>query len=203
MKRGLIALMFCVCPYCWGQTARTGTAETKGPCSPAVTGDKNTFTINCGIDKKQGQRMLDILNKILANQLDPQVVMSKLDEILKDVNPNVPSKTYFCDGHWRTAGPGPHAGFEVSLGGDDSAFQQMIQFNNSRQYESLLKSCLAQMSSTPEWLTPRLFCGLAYLGTGDREKAKAMLAEFDSKTGPAYSVDACKQMSDYLHEQLK
>jgi hypothetical protein len=147
--------------------------------------------------------MLVILNKILANRIDADVVVAKLDEILKAVNPNVPAKTYFCDGRWRTTGPGANAGFEISMGGDDSAFQEMARLNNSGQYPELLKVCLAQIQSTPAWLTPRLFCGLAYLGTGDKVKAKAMLTEFYSKTGPAYDVDACHQMSDYLHKELR
>ncbi len=201
MRYGLVLALFVTVP-CWSQTTTTGKAATEGPCSPAVTGSNNTFTIHCGIDKKQGQKMLDILNKILANQLDPETVLAKLDEILKAVNPNVPAKTYFCDGRWRTAGPGPHAGFEVDMGGDDSAFQEMIRLNNSKQYADLLKTCLAQIHSAPEWLTPRLFCGLAYGGIGDKTKAKEMLREFDSKTGPAYDVDQCHQMSVYLHEAL-
>jgi len=147
--------------------------------------------------------MLAILNKILANQLDPDAVMAKLDEILKAVNPNIPAKTYFCNGQWRVAGPGAHAGFEINMGGDDSAFQTMLRLNNSRQYADLLKACIAQVSSAPEWLTPRLFCGLAYLGTGDKARAKDMLTDFDSRTGPSYNVDACPQMSDYLHKVLQ
>ena len=188
---------------CWSQTTATGPAETKGPCSPAVTGSKNTFTINCGISQKQGEKMLDILNKILANQLDPEAVMSKLDEILKAVNPNIPSKTYLCTGQWRSMGPGAHGGMEVMMGGDDLAFQEMVRLNNARQYADLLKVCLAQIGSVPGWLTSRLFCGLGYLGTGNKVKAKGMLAEFDSKTGPAYDVDACHQMSVFLHDALR
>jgi len=198
---GLILLLFAM--PCWCQTTTTGKAETTGACSPAVTGSKNTFTIKCGVDKKQGQKMLDILNKILANQLDPDAVMAKLDEILNVVNPNIPRRTYFCDGKWRTSGPGAHAGFEINMGGDDSDYQEMVRLNNSGQYTNLLKVCLAQIGSTPEWLTPRLFCGLAYLGTGDRMKAKDMLREFDSKTGPAYDVGGCQQMSDHLHKVLQ
>ena len=88
------------------------------------------------------------------------------------------------------------------MGGDDSAFQEMVRLNNSGQYADLLKACLAQISSAPGWLTPRLFCGLAYVGTGDKTKAKEMLREFDSKTGPAYDIAACHQMSVYLHGAL-
>ncbi len=147
--------------------------------------------------------MLDILNKILTNQLDPDVVMPKLDEILKAVNPNVPKKTYLCDGMWRTLGPGANTGLEVNMGGDSSAFQEMRRLNNSRQYADLLNACLAQIRSKPEWLTPRLFCGLAYIGIGDKSKAKEMLKEFDARTGPSYAVDGCAQMSEFLHKQLQ
>ncbi len=189
---------------CLGQKSdSTGSATTTGPCSPAVSGNNNQFSINCqGISKEQGAKMLGILNKILQNQLDPQAVIAKLDEILKAVNPNLPTRTYFCNGQWRTAGPGKNAGFEINMGGDDSVFQQMARLNNSRQYADLLKICLSQIQSAPEWLTPRLFCGLAYLGLGDKVKAKEMLKEFDSKTGPAYDAEACNQITTFLHASL-
>jgi len=123
---GLCILLMLVALPCGSQDAKTGAAETSGICSPAVTGNNNQFTINCqGLSQEQGAKMLRILNKVLAHQLDPEAVMTKLDEILKAVNPNIPVKTYFCNGMWRTAGPGKNAGFEVSMGGDDSVFQEM------------------------------------------------------------------------------
>ena len=135
-----------------------------------------------------------VLNKILANQLDPDAVMKTLDEILHAVNPNAPVITYTCDGVRHSVGPSAQAAVEV---GDvipeyASAFHEMIQLNNSHEYSELLTHCLAQIQSTPQWLTPRLLCGLAYLGTGDVQNAKAMLFEFDTKIGPAYQVGACK-----------
>jgi hypothetical protein len=202
VKYSLI-LSILITVQCCSQTTTGGKAETTGTCSPAASGSNNTFTINCGIGREQGQKMLAVLNKILENQLDPDAVMAKLDEILKAVNPNLPAKTYFCNGQWRMAGPGAHAGLEINTGGDDSSFQEMIRMNNSQEYADLLKACLGQITATPEWLTPRLFCGLAYLGAGDKIKAKEMLREFDSKTGPAYSVDACQQMSDHLHRVVQ
>ena len=84
MRYGLILSLLVALP-CWGQTTTTGKAESTGPCSPAVTGNENMFTINCGIGRAQGQKLLNILNKILANQLDPNVVMTKLDEIHNDI----------------------------------------------------------------------------------------------------------------------
>lgn len=182
---------------------QTGTATTSGACSPAASGNNNVFTINCGIGEAQGQKMVDILNKILANQLDPTEVMKKLDEILHAINPNLPTKVYFCDGEWRTQGPSATAALDISTGGDAKAFQMMVELYNSRKFPELLQDCLAQIQSTPEWLTPRLLCGLAYLGLGDRDRAATMLKEFDTRTGPAYDTDGCKQMSDFLHQQLR
>jgi hypothetical protein len=80
MRCGLI-LAFLIATPCWSQTATTGQAETSGLCSPAVTGNSNTFTINCGIGKEQGAALLKIVNKILSNQLDTKAVMDKLDEL--------------------------------------------------------------------------------------------------------------------------
>ena len=81
-----VALTLFSCVLMFGQTGSTGSAETMGACSPANTGSNNVFNITCGIGKEKGELMLKILNKILASQLDPAEVMSKLDEILKGVN---------------------------------------------------------------------------------------------------------------------
>jgi hypothetical protein len=74
--------IFLASVVCYGQTASTGSAKTTGVCSPAVTGSRNVVTISCPIDKKEGERMLAILNKILTNQIDATEVMDKLDQIL-------------------------------------------------------------------------------------------------------------------------
>src|SRR5450631_1028729 len=66
---------------CWSQTPTTGKAETKGSCSPAVTGSNNQFKITCqGTGKDQGEALLKILNQILASQLDANVVLKQLQE---------------------------------------------------------------------------------------------------------------------------
>lgn len=186
--------------------ATTGSAVAKGTCNQSVSGNNNrNFVIKCGIGEAQGKQMLDILNKILANQqkLQPDVVMQKLDAILKDINPNLPVKTYFCSGQWKTAGPSATAGFAISMGGDDVIFQAMARLNNTGQYKELLDRCSAQIALTPEWLTPRLFCGIAYTALGDKVKAREMLSEYEARVGPAYDVPACKQMSDYLQAHTK
>jgi hypothetical protein len=184
---------------CWSQSApATGKAETSGFCSPAVTGNNNTFTINCGISKEQGQKIIAILNKILADKLDTDVVMAKLDEILHAVNPNIPTKVYFCGGGWRTQGPSANVGLMMSVKIDnDPSFQQMIDLANARptKDKELLKLCTSQIEANPEWLTPRLFCAIAYARMADKAKVKAMLDIYDARKGPAYTDDSnCQQL---------
>jgi hypothetical protein len=68
------------------QTA-TGNAETKGVCSPAISGNSNQVTIKCdGIRASDAKKMTALLNKILANEIDPGEVTSKLDELLRLTN---------------------------------------------------------------------------------------------------------------------
>ena len=191
----------------FSQTPPKITQKAKDTTCSNIVALAGNIDIKCSsltpTQKKLIESIPALLNKIISNQLDPNAVMEKLDEILKAVNPNVPPRKYQCTGSWSTAGAGPGAAFEIQLGGNDSAFQEMVRLNNTRQYASLIKACLAQIDSSPEWLTPRLFCGLAYLGTGDKVKAKSMLDEFDSKTGPAYDTEPCQRIFNFLHDNLK
>lgn len=61
-------------------------ASTSAPCSPIAPNNKGSITINCpGMSKEQGRKMIAILNKILANQLDPDAVMKLLESTSKNV----------------------------------------------------------------------------------------------------------------------
>jgi hypothetical protein len=60
---------------------------TSGPCSPIAAQNTGSITINCpGISGEEGRKMLAILNRILANQINPDLVMVKLDEIQHGVS---------------------------------------------------------------------------------------------------------------------
>src|SRR5260370_27146501 len=84
--RGLCIFLMLVALPCGSQDTKTGAAETSGTCSPAVTGNNNQFTINCrGLSKEQGDKMISILNKIVENQLDPEKVMVRLEEMQKSL----------------------------------------------------------------------------------------------------------------------
>jgi hypothetical protein len=81
----LIALLLLLCWSAAGQQVR-GTAETKGACSPANTGNNNTFNITCeGIPDRLRAQLVDLLNRLAKNQTDAEAVMAKLDGCLQGV----------------------------------------------------------------------------------------------------------------------
>jgi hypothetical protein len=64
------------------QTTPTEKAAANGTCSTAPVGDNNTYNINCtGVGVDQGKKIVEILNRALANQ-DLATVNAKLDELL-------------------------------------------------------------------------------------------------------------------------
>ena len=78
-----ILLLFASCGSALAQKA-TGTATTKAPCSPAVTGDHNTFKFTyCGDDPAEQKRIFRLLQAVASGEL---VTNTKLDEILEILN---------------------------------------------------------------------------------------------------------------------
>jgi hypothetical protein len=62
--------------------AQTGNATSNGLCSIANSGNTvENLTINCGIGKEQGQKIIDMLNSLLASR-DTATINAKLDELL-------------------------------------------------------------------------------------------------------------------------
>lgn len=80
---GLLISAFTCCTF-QAQQATTGIAEATGRCSAVVTGSRDQVVINCDdIPKGQAQGFTGLLNQVLARQLDPILVISKLDDISK------------------------------------------------------------------------------------------------------------------------
>ena len=156
--------------------ATTSEARSTSPCSLAMSAQNDQFTINCqGVAaKEQVDKLAAIVNKILINKLDPQLVMAKLDEIPKSSRQDSPAKTYFCDGMWQSAATGSDPLLDSKTGGNDSDFLNMIELLRNKRYSQLLKACAASINSVPDWLTPRLFCGLAYAHDCNSENGSAM-----------------------------
>lgn len=64
-----------------GQTTPTEKASASGACTSAPA-DNNAYNINCnGVGGDQGKKIVEILNRVLANQ-DLTTVNTKLDELL-------------------------------------------------------------------------------------------------------------------------
>ena len=64
------------------QIAPTEKAAATGTCSTAAAGDNSTYNINCnGIGADQGKKIVELLNRVLANP-DLTTVNAKLDELL-------------------------------------------------------------------------------------------------------------------------
>ncbi len=193
-----------------GQNPPTVTQEAKNsPCSNivALTGD---VKIDCSSLTPTQQKIIEsipsLLRKLIAHQADADAIIARLDECLKAVNPNLPAKAYFCNGGWRSTGIGANTGLQMNVSpGPDPSLGEMINLNNNHtQYQKLLEVCTSQIESNPEWLTPRLFCAIAYASLGNAAKAKEMIDVYDSRKGPAYDDDPlCKQVSDAIHTALK
>ena len=165
----------------------TAGASTTGPCSPANTAPNSIFTIDCGIGQEQGQKMLDILNKILSNQLDPNVVMAKLDEILKALNPYAPVITYSLNG-----GKHIRQGNDVSIeaGVEFAWYQQVLApLYEQSKWQELLAACEKQILKAPDWPTPHMFAGIALANLGRKSEAIVRLRFVNEKTAgdPEYS----------------
>ncbi len=78
----------------------------------------------------------------------------------------------------------------------------MVDLYNKKPIDgpAMLKVCSAQIAEKPEWLTPRLFCAVAYLMMGDKTKGKEMVDFYDHWKGPAYDDDqSCQQLSGAVH----
>ena len=68
--------------FALSQTSPPEKTAANGSCSTAATGDSKTYNISCnGVGVDQGKKMVEILNRVLANQ-DLTTVNTKLDELL-------------------------------------------------------------------------------------------------------------------------
>jgi hypothetical protein len=180
--------------------------DVPATCSSMETKAKDQLEIKCqGMNPEQGERVsaaltvVSVMNKLLEDKLDPEAVTAKLDELVRSASRVPRVKTYSCDGMWKSGSGGI---LDTKTGGNDSEFLKMIALLQKKQYSDLLSVCKANITATPGWLTPKLFCGLAYARLDRKVEAQAMLTEFEEKTGPTYDVPDCHDMHDLLRHAL-
>jgi hypothetical protein len=140
------------------------------------------------------RQLLDLLNAIIEKQIDPAAVMGKLDEIAKGVD-GLKQKSldsargvisiYDFNGARRVQSAGR---ISVTVGPEIDRFRQMVQLHDAAKWAELVTLCEREITSTPEWLTPYLYAGVAYANLGDRQKAIAKLSHVVEQAGrdPAY-----------------
>jgi hypothetical protein len=175
--------------------AETSTNTTTGSCSPVVTGNKGAVTIVCtGTSDEVGEGLTAILNRILEKQLDPQLVISKLDEIGRGVDDlkrravdaeRGVSSTYDFNGTKRETSAGRVV---ATMGVEAAVFQQMRDLNSKGEWKLLADLCEKQIVATPKWLTPYFFAGTAYANLGRKDEAVTRLQQVVDNAGndPAY-----------------
>jgi hypothetical protein len=169
------------------------TSTTTGPCSPVAPNNTGTITIHCGgISPKLGNQLVAILNRIAKNQLDPDAVMAKLDEIGKDVKRLGRGiySGYDFNGARREQRPG-YSG--VIVGEETGVFQTMVGLQKEQKWKELLNVAETQIKKTPDWLTPYIFSGMANAQLGQRNAAIERL-EFvvDQSAGDSNYGDAAR-----------
>jgi len=77
----LLFLVFTIPASC--QTVKNGTAKASGACSVAHSGNYDTITIqHCGIGEKQGNQIIDLLNK-LKDDRSSDKFSEKLDQLIE------------------------------------------------------------------------------------------------------------------------
>jgi hypothetical protein len=136
-------------------------------------------SINCSSLTARQRKIIEgipsVLNKILTNQLDPDAVMAKLDEILRAVNPNAAKVTYLLNGSTRSISPGR---FSV-IYSPNPAFKIMWDLYGAKDWKGLIDVCEKAIADLPGWYTPMVFAGIGYINLGKTEKARELLTQAD------------------------
>jgi hypothetical protein len=181
----------------------SGPAGTKGMCSPAVTGNTNTFMLTCAGLTPAQQRLLEsvpmLLNKLLASQIDDTAeILSRLDGCI-DIASQAQKlavaaargviKTYSFDGSTIRVRDNASSSVKMTVGDVPQAFRDMQSRATARQWDQLVKLCDEQIKAEPEWLTPYFFKAVAELSTGQRDTAISLLKFVRDQSGgnPEYS----------------
>jgi hypothetical protein len=110
-----IVLTATLCGSSFAQTKTTGDAKSGGPCSPAVTGDNNTFYFKyCGSDIEEGKRIVRLLKAVAQGEV---LTNAKLDEVLEILSR--PPKITMSESIAVDARPGGHPRASVNFYTDD------------------------------------------------------------------------------------
>ncbi len=197
--------------------AQDDTAGTSGPCSSRSTSGSAQFFINCqGVSEEQGSQWLAILNRIAKHQLDPKLVMQKLDEIEVSSGsskptapiagpaplpqPKAEAATYTYEGELRTTRLGLTATNSKNTAA--KAYRKIKRAHENLQWKLLASLCDQAIVEWPEWLTPVYFKAEAKANLGQMAEAVALLGEVKRRAAGNPEYELLIPKADSLLEKI-
>jgi len=146
--------------------------------------------------------------KVRYPNVSEEAALSKLAEDVKDLQKRAQqlevearrahrgiTVTYDFVGMKRETGPGIIRGSK----GRQPVYLKIKELRNQNRWDELIEVCEQEMKTTPEWLTPYLYAGVAYANIGSREKAIKLLLHVQREA----AGDPQYQEVDSLLKQLK
>lgn len=113
----------------------------------------------------------DLLGKIEAYQSDPQTKQREIETLKRDTakaKRGVISQWDFNGGRRE----GSAGRMSVSVGSECTVFQQFLELERLHRFPELLTLTDSQLIKTPDWLTSRLYRGIALANLGRLREAK-------------------------------
>jgi tetratricopeptide (TPR) repeat protein len=197
----LLILSFLISGSCAAQNSRATQEAIQSPCANDTVAASNatSVTIKCtGLTPEQ-QKLLrnipDLLNKVLSTQKnDTYQILGKLDSCIDDAAVARRSAsaairgittTYSFDGGFIRTISHENGGTQESSEYKEAPpeYYQMNQLQQQKKWQELIELCDRLIKAKPEWLTPYLAEGTAYLNLGQTEKAVPLLKYVRDESG--------------------
>jgi len=201
-----LSLGFLLIGIAKGQNTPTNQRASYSNCANivALAGD---VKINCSSltpeQKKMLGRIPNLLNQLLVKQLDPDVVMPKLEEILEAArsgkNPYKPVVTYEPSGLKHIISPGVFNSDEKLLSVGASADVLM----KAEDWKGLINLADTAHSTDPDWFSLDYMYGIAKLHLCQKSRAVEALTKFVSETTDAPNYGAQRNTATRLLDESK
>jgi hypothetical protein len=115
----------------------------------------------------QNQKLLGDIQKYQADLLARDERIRELESAARAAKRGVVDR-YDFNGAKRVQSGGTSS---VTVGAEVGVFQQLVELEKAKNYAEIIRVAEAQITRTPEWLTPYFFLGVALANTGKRTEA--------------------------------
>jgi len=160
-----------------------------GSCGLAAPPDGGMVQVLCSSLTADQMTLLKnlpaFLNKLLLSRQKPTDLQALLDGC---VSSRGPVRSYSFDGGLERVAE-PDGKKSATARRPPESFARMQELERTGQWQELIKLCEEQIAAMPEWLTPRLFEGIAYARTGNAIEAVRLLqfVQDMAQGDPAYA----------------